>query len=169
MRSVIILGSSRPQGNTHNMVKRLQTITGYSVINLSDYQIGYYDYEYLNQEDDYLSLINELIHNYDRFIIATPVYWYTMSAIMKTFFDRFSDLLRVHKDLGRKLRGKSMAVLSCGHSNDLVDGFDMPFMNSANYLGMNYEGNCYTWSEAGEIQIEVEAALQSFAKQLVQS
>jgi multimeric flavodoxin WrbA len=46
--------------------------------------------------------------------MVTPVYWYTMSGIMKVFFDRFSDLLRIEKDLGRKLRGKSMAVISCG-------------------------------------------------------
>lgn len=166
MRSIIILGSSRKEGNTFLMAKHLQSLTGFDIINLSDYRIGYFNYDHNYEDDDYLKLMSELIEQYDRFIFATPVYWYTMSAIMKTFFDRFSDLLRAHKELGRKLRGKSMAVLSCGHANDLVNGFEMPFENSANYLGMSYEGNCYTWSEAGEILSEVEEAIQMFANQL---
>ena len=104
MSSVIIVGSSRRDGNTASMANRLRELTEYKVIYLSDYAIGYFDYENNYQNDDYLALMKELITQYDRFIFATPVYWYTMSAIMKTFFDRFSDLLRHHKELGRKLR-----------------------------------------------------------------
>jgi len=166
MRSVIILGSSRGDGNTARVVDFLREQTGYDVINLLDYKIGYYDYEYNNHEDDYFPLMNRLLENYDRFIFATPVYWYTMSAVLKTFIDRISDLLRVNKDEGRKLRGKHMAVISCGHANDLVEGFELPFLHSANYLGMHYEGGCYTWNDGGELTTEVQQIITNFAKQL---
>lgn len=63
---------------------------------------------------------------------------------MKFFFDRISDLLRNEEIvIGRKFRGKNMAVISC-NGEDLVGGFYMPFKESANYLGMNYLGNVHT-------------------------
>ncbi|MCP4458779.1 MAG: NAD(P)H-dependent oxidoreductase [Cytophagales bacterium] len=38
--------------------------------------------------------------------MATPVYWYSMSGIMKVFLDRIYDVLTIEKELGRKLHGK---------------------------------------------------------------
>ena len=34
-----------------------------------------------------------IIEKYDTLIFATPVYWYSMSGIMKVFFDRKNDNL----------------------------------------------------------------------------
>jgi hypothetical protein len=66
-----------------------------------------------------------------------------MSGIMKVFFDRFSDLIRIEKEEGRKLRGKNMFVISNSHS-DLIDAsFYIPFQKSADYLGMNYLGDIH--------------------------
>ena len=53
-----------------------------------------------------------IISKYDTIIFATPVYWYSMSGILKVFIDRITDLLTIEKELGRKLRGKKMAVVS---------------------------------------------------------
>ena len=88
--------------------------------------------------------MTRLIDNYDVLILATPVYWYSMSAIMKTFLDRFTDLLTIEKDLGRKLRGKGMAVISCSNGGNLGDYFWLPFSKSASYLGMIYLGDLHT-------------------------
>jgi multimeric flavodoxin WrbA len=87
--------------------------------------------------------MKEIIEKYDTLIFATPIYWYSMSGIMKVFFDRFSDLIRIEKDWGRKLRGKKMAVISNSHDfeNDLEYDFYIPFRKSAEYLGMKYIGN----------------------------
>lgn len=144
MRKIIILGSSRKNGDTRKAVDELIKITNWDLIDLNDYKIGYYDYEHKNLDDDYLPLMRKIIANYDVLIFATPVYWYAMSGIMKVFFDRITDLLDNEKDLGRKLRGKSMAAISCSVGDNLGENFWLPFSESARYLGMNYLGNIHT-------------------------
>lgn len=144
MKKLIILGSSRKDGDTKKIVDELIKISGGDFLDLNDYNIGYYDYEHRNLDDDYLSLMRKIIANYDVLIFATPVYWYAMSGIMKVFFDRITDLLDNEKDLGRKLRGKSMAAVSCSVGDNLGESFWLPFSETARYLGMNYLGNTHT-------------------------
>lgn len=143
MNPIIIAGSSRNDGDTESLVTQLSEKSGWDVIHLSDYDFSYYDYDHKNQNDDYLPLVTDILEKYDTLIFATPVYWYAMSAIMKTFFDRITDLLTIEKDLGRKLRGKNMAAISCSHGNNLGDAFWLPFSETARYLGMNYVGNVH--------------------------
>jgi len=119
-------------------------MTQWDVIDLNDYNFSYYDYDHKNLEDDYIGLMRRILDNYDLLIFATPVYWYSMSGIMKVFFDRVTDLLDFEKDLGRKLRSKSMAALSCSIGNHLDEQFWLPFRQTAGYLGMKYVGNLHT-------------------------
>ncbi|MEK7724334.1 MAG: NAD(P)H-dependent oxidoreductase [Acidobacteriota bacterium] len=144
MRKLIIFGSSRSNGETRKIVDELIKISSWDVIDLNDYKIGYYDYEHKNLDDDYLPLMRKIIAEYDVLIFATPVYWYAMSGIMKVFFDRITDLLDEEKDLGRKLRGKSMAAISCSVGDNLGEIFWLPFSETARYLGMDYLGNTHT-------------------------
>lgn len=144
MKTVVIVGSSRTDGNTARIVTELIKQSEWDIINLNEYNFSYYDYEHKNSHDDYLPLIRQIIDKYDTLIFATPVYWYAMSGIMKVFFDRFTDLLTIEKELGRKLRGKNMGVISCSKGNNLGDNFWLPFSASANHLGMNYLGNTHT-------------------------
>lgn len=152
MRKIIILGSSRKDGDTKKMVDELVNISNWDCIDLNDYNISYYDYEHKNLDDDYLNLMRQIIANYDVLIFATPVYWYSMSGIMKVFFDRITDLLDSEKDLGRKLRGKSMAALSCSVGDNLGENFWLPFSETARYLGMNYLGNIHTLADKVETE-----------------
>jgi len=140
---VIILGSSRSGGNTGTIVSNISKKHHIDVIDLNDYQISYYDYESKNLEDDFLPLIKSILEKYDTLIFATPVYWYNMSGIMKVFFDRFSDLIRVEKETGRKLKGKNMFVISNSHNDNIDDSFYIPFQKSAAYLGMEFQGNLH--------------------------
>lgn len=144
MKTLIILGSSRKNGETKKKVDELIYISDWDFIDLNDYRIGYYDYEHKNLDDDYLNLMRKIIENYDVLIFATPVYWYSMSGIMKVFFDRITDLLDEEKDLGRNLRGKSMAALSCSVGDNLSENFWLPFSETARYLGMNFLGGIHT-------------------------
>lgn len=139
-KTVIIIGSSRKNGNTTRIVSVIANQSNIEVINLSDYNFSYYDYESKNRDDDFFELVKGIIEKYDTLIFATPVYWYSMSGIMKVFFDRFSDLIRIEKETGRKLRGKNMAVISNSHDSELEYNFYIPFKKSADYLGMNYLG-----------------------------
>lgn len=148
MSIVIILGSSRNDGSTLKLVNSFIEYSNWDSINLNDYNFSYYDYAHKNAGDDFFPLMRKLIENYDTLVFATPVYWYSMSGIMKVFFDRFTDLLEIEKDLGRKLRGKSMAAISSSNGNNLGDSFWLPFRETANYLGMNYLGDLHMINEA---------------------
>jgi len=164
---VIIQGSSRSNGNTNKIINHINSSNKYDVIDLYNKKINHFDYSFNNNDDDFLPLIKNVIENYDTIIFATPVYWYSMSGIMKVFFDRLSDLLYVEKDLGRNLRGKNMAMISCGSSPGLKDEFSMPFVESANYLGMNYLGNVHTWLENDtKISEEVKLDISNFINKL---
>lgn len=140
-KAVIIVGSSRNQGNTMRVSEQISEKMNFDIINLNDYQISYYDYDSKNKDDDFLPLVKNIIEKYDTLIFSTPVYWYSMSGVMKVFFDRFSDLIRIEKDWGRKLRGKKMFVVSNTHDDELDYDFYLPFRLSAEYLGMQYWGN----------------------------
>ncbi len=161
---VIIQGSSRTHGETNQMVRYLQENMICDWVDLKSKDIGHFDYEFKNSEDDFLPLMRQLVEQYDTFIFATPVYWYSMSGIMKVFFDRISDLLKTEKELGRRLRGKKMAVLSCAADNDLNPEFHMPFVESANYLGMNYLGAIHTWVENNQIPDLLKPQLDEFIR-----
>ena len=165
-KTVILQGSSRSFGDTYKIVNHLALKSNFDVIDLNTKVIGHYDYEYKNSDDDFMPLITKIITNYSTIIFATPVYWYTMSGIMKAFFDRISDVIRTEKDLGRQLRGKNMAMISTNNSKDLIKGFNMPFVESAKYLGMTYLGDIHTWIENDSIPKEVEYIINTFDDKL---
>jgi multimeric flavodoxin WrbA len=140
MTGVIIMGSSRSDGDTAAAVTALAARTGYQVLDLASLNFSDYDYQSRNLEDDFLPTLRNLLNQCDQLVLATPVYWYTMSALMKRFLDRISDCLRVEKTTGRRFRGKHLAVLSV--SNDTPPAaFATPFELSADYLGMTYLGH----------------------------
>ena len=142
-KGIIILGSANSNGETRKIVSFINEKTNYPIVDLRTKQISEFDYEFRNRNDDFHPLIKEIVNNYELIVFATPVYWYTMSGIMKIFFDRFSDCLKIEKETGRKLRGMQMAVVSCGSDNKLKAGFHMPFIESAKYLGMDYISNVH--------------------------
>ena len=140
-KKVIIVGSSRSNGNTSAIAEKIAIDIKADIIDLRDYAISHYDYESKNISDDFLPLIRSILEKYDTIVFATPVYWYSMSAIMKVFFDRFSDLIKIEKETGRKFRGKNMFVISNSYDEELDYDFCMPFRLTANYLGINYLGD----------------------------
>ena len=96
-KGIILLGSSNSQGNTRKIVDFVSAQTGFPIIDLKTKNILEFDYEFKNRHDDFHPLIKEIVNNYELIIFATPVYWYTMSGILKTFFDRISDCLKIEK------------------------------------------------------------------------
>jgi len=146
---IFLAASSRPEGHTNQLMQYLAKSFEASYINLTEKNISYYDYEHRNEGDDFLPIIEALIEQ-DVIVLGTPVYWYTMSAQMKTFLDRWSDLLTIRKDLGRALAGKTLVLVSCGSDDRHIDGFDMPIRETALYMDMHYGGYFTSWMEDGE-------------------
>jgi len=121
------MGSSRSNGNTRKIVDAIIAKTNADFIDLNAYKISYFDYEHRNKSDDFVEIATKMME-YDHLIFATPIYWYAMSAQMKTFFDRMSDLLKIHKPLGRQFRnGKKMYAIACSSDSVEYEGFFMPF------------------------------------------
>ena len=163
MKKVIIVGSSRNDGDTANLTKELLEKSKWDILNLNDYQFSYFDYTHENRDDDYLDLIRKILDTYETLIFITPVYWYSMSGIMKVFFDRFTDLLTIEKELGRKLKGKKMAAVSCSSGENLREHFWLPFIKTAEYLGMEYLGNVHTIS-GKEHELEITKLIELIEK-----
>ncbi len=165
MKRVIIQGSSRSNGNTSKIVDKLKDYIIFDTIELHPRDIRQYDYARKYSDDDFMVVMRQLV-TYDLIIFATPVYWYAMSGLMKTFFDRITDCLKIEKTTGRKLRGKLMAALSCGSDAMEVPGFFQPFALSADYLGMKYVGDLHTWVEENQVPPDVEVLVKQFAEKL---
>lgn len=151
-RTLMISGSARKNGDSQKIINHIQCSKKVEVIHLIDYRIAHYSYTEQYENDDFLELMKSLVENYDTFILVTPVYWYAMSGVMKVFFDRITDLLHTHKEVGRQLRGKKMMVISTSNSPQLEAYFWRPFIASADYLGMEYLGNLHTFKGETEPQ-----------------
>jgi multimeric flavodoxin WrbA len=148
--TVIILGSNRKQGNTQKFVTDTYGIITPKVIDLLDYTITPYCYDNAYPYNDQFKQIIAEVLNYDVIVLATPVYWYSMSGTMKTFFDRLTDLVTIDKATGRLFKDKVMKVLASGYDECLPVGFEVPFRQTADYFDMIYEG-CRYCSVAEEL------------------
>ncbi len=149
---IIIQGSSKSHGNTRLVVDYFLSKKKGRFIDLKTKDISYFDYDHKNIDDDFLDVIDILL-KYENIIFATPVYWYSMSAQIKTFMDRLSDLLKIRKDLGRQLRGKKMMVVACSSDATEYPSLWDPFKLTAEYLDMEYLGHAHTWIENEKIPV----------------
>lgn len=167
----IVLGTSKAGGNTAQLVSEVIQQMPHNTIqlfDLKDYVISPFDYDHNNIDDDFIGLIEQLLH-YDAILFASPVYWYAMSAQMKIFFDRISDLLHLKKALGRQLRGKATAVLSTGASPEPERSFEEVFINSFDYLGMNYMGMLYCYCETAYKSDEHHGAIKKYCLNILKA
>ncbi|MBN4072635.1 NAD(P)H-dependent oxidoreductase [Crocinitomix catalasitica] len=137
-RPLIIFGSARKDSNTRKLLDLHFTELDYEPIDLLDYKIYPYDYSTNYPADDSFFIIIDRLLRHDTIVFATPVYWYSMSGQMKTFFDRFSDLVTVRKELGRQLKGKRIFLVATGEGKELPDGFEVPFQLTSEYLDMEF-------------------------------
>ena len=165
-KGVIIQASSRSNGDSSLISSALKAETGFDIIDLNKKNIGHFDYEFKNENDDFRDLYNTIVTNYKTILFVTPIYWYTMSGLLKVFLDRISDFLTVEKDKGRKLRQMKMGVISCSNENVVFDGFTMPFEKSAAYLGMDYLGHLHTWVNDNTISEKVLDAIKMFSEKI---
>ncbi|KGK01193.1 flavodoxin family protein [Thalassotalea sp. ND16A] len=139
--TVAIFSSARANGNTEKLLNSFALNTDIDIIDLSDYSFSEYDYEYKNQDDDFMPLIEKML-SYEKIIFASPVYWYAVTPTMKKFLDRISDLLELPHllDSGRRLRGKTAYVVCSSASKKVPNSFICAFKDTFEYLGMFYGG-----------------------------
>ena len=136
------------------------------IVNLKDLNISFYDYNHQNNKDDFLPLIQTIVQ-YKKIVFASPVYWYSFSAQMKTFIDRFSDLLTIEKDLGRLLKGKSAYLISSGSDLHYPQCFEDQFRLTCEYLDLLYSGIHYgSFPSTSELTPEQIQAAKAFGQKI---
>jgi putative NADPH-quinone reductase len=138
-----VLGTSNNDGNTAALARAVfAPLPSAELINLNKLAIAPYDYQNRHDKDDFLPLA-EKIAAAKTIVFASPVYWYAMSAQMKMFFDRLTDLTGAHKHLGKALAGKSMFLIATGGSPLPPASFEPPFSETARYFSMRWGGMLY--------------------------
>lgn len=144
--ALALLGSSRSRGNTRVVLEHVLGESGVEVVDLQQLRISPYDYDHRNRDDDFLALA-ERCTQAQTLVLATPVYWYSMSAWMKIFLDRLSDLLSIRKDLGRALADRRLFVIASSTTEEPPEGFEIPFRLTAEYLDMRWGGFLHAYFE----------------------
>jgi multimeric flavodoxin WrbA len=165
LTTVIIVGSARSHGNTHQLAIALSKHVPADIIDLNNYNFSGYDYEFKNKHDDFAALIRKIL-SYERIVLASPVYWYAPSAVMKQWMDRLSDLLKIDKVLGRQLRTKKAMLIATGSDAEPASCFETAFRLTFEYLGMHYQGMLYAHCEEDFSAALHSNAISQFAKAL---
>ena len=102
----------------------------------------------------------------ENIVVASPVYWYSVSPPVKTFLDRISDFLDIPEllDAGRRLRGKTGYIVC----TSVLDQAPQPFINALTdtfgYLGMHYGGVAHANCGDGYSRTLHEPEAQEFSR-----
>ena len=142
MKNLVLLGTARGESHTLRAIRELCPFKEYEIIDLRNYNLKYYSYDHSTNLDEFLA-IAENMTTADNIVFATPVYWYSMSGVLKVFFDRLTELLTSHKSIGKALKGKKTFLISTGSDPELPPGFEVPFRLTSKYFEMNYERAFY--------------------------
>jgi multimeric flavodoxin WrbA len=147
MGIAVIYGSSRKNGNSEQLAKRL--VEGFEAdhIYLSDYTIEpITDYRHSEKGpypvDDYHDVIDRVLAQ-DVLVFTTPIYWYGASGLTKTFIDRWSQSLRENKaEFLAKFATKTAYVIGIGDDEPHLKGLPLvqQFQYIFGYTGTNFAG-----------------------------
>jgi NAD(P)H-dependent FMN reductase len=94
-------------------------------------------------------------------VIASPVYWYSVSAAAKLYLDYWSGWLRVPgADFKARMRGKSLWAVGAHTSEDhALEPFQGTLRLSAEYLGMHWRGALLAYANRPGQVLDDAAAL----------
>ncbi|OAB33966.1 flavodoxin family protein [Paenibacillus glacialis] len=137
MGIVVLYGSSRRNGNTDKLADLLVEGLNADKIYLSDYHLQpITDYRHTElgayPDDDYHELIDRVLEQ-DTIVFATPIYWYGISGVLKTFIDRWSQSLREDRDhFLSKMSAKRAYVIAVGDDEPQLKG--LPLIQQFQYI-----------------------------------
>lgn len=161
-----ILGSSRHDGATARVLNAVtRRLDDHETVDLNTLAIGPYSYDHAHAHDDFPPLA-EKMQKARAIIFASPVYWYSMSAQMKTVFDRLTDLTDIYKPIGKSLAGKPMFVVSTGGSPQAPASFVQPFIDTAAYFDMRWGGMLYA-PGADTLTPDAKTSAKTFAARIM--
>ncbi len=147
MQNPIVFTSSPWEGSgTHRALKMALDGYKYDMVDLTTKNFTDFDPLRRNSGDDFLEIAEQMVQH-STLILACPVYWYSVPALMKRFIDRWSDLLDGRKDIARKLEGRNLLVIApYGTYPGGTDGFEAPIKGTAEYMSMHYRGSFFHYT-----------------------
>lgn len=169
MSSIILFSSARRHGNTGRLADSVAAELNAELVDLEAMDIAPFAYDHANRHDDFEPLVARIL-DVDNLILASPVYWYSVTPTLKAFIDRLTDYLDLPelRPSGRRLRGKQCHVL-CTSIHDSVDAnFLGMLQQTATYLGMQFGGclhvNCRRGFERGFSAVQLEKFLDQIRR-----
>ncbi len=173
-----MLSSPRRGGNTEIFLNKV--IEGIEIencpvetVNLNDYPIKpIQDCEKcmqqgrctINGSDNYDLLIQKFLEA-DCVLFASPTYWYSVSAQMKSFIDRWSCSLRMLPGFKEKIRGKKAAIITVHGEDDptVTKQLFSQLQRSFQYMGLDFIGKVQGKAQArGEINNNKKALERAY-------
>ena len=146
MEKILFVNSSpNREGNTYRIGEELLKDKEHDVLQMADYRISQYGQVF---EDDEMKDVLKEMDKYDILVIGSPVYWYTVGGMLKTFIDRLYMLPEAEA-----LRGKKLYLFAQGSapSSDTVKSIEF-LSNRLSYLmGMELMGVVTDSSDGREI------------------
>ncbi|WP_347553052.1 flavodoxin family protein (plasmid) [Pseudalkalibacillus hwajinpoensis] len=149
MSIAVLYGSSRINGNTEVLTEHVVKDLHVKKIFLKDYQINdiidqrHEENGFDSVDDDYDQLIDAVLES-DVLIFATPIYWYGMSGIMKSFIDRWSQTVRDKRypEFKSKMAKKAAYVIAVGGDEPKTKGLPLiqQFSYICHFIGLDFQG-----------------------------
>jgi multimeric flavodoxin WrbA len=151
-RFLFVLGSARTEGNSELLARRaaeqLPPDVEQQWIRLAEYPLpDFVDIRHdgpvrAPTDDNVKRLLDATLAATD-VVIASPVYWYSLSGLTKRYLDYWSDWLRVPgADFRATMAGRTLWGVSvlAGEEEVVADPLVGSLNNSAAYLGMRFGG-----------------------------
>ena len=146
MYKILFMNSSpNKNGNTYRIGEELLKDINHAIMQMSDYKISQYGQVF---NDDQIKEVLDKTKPYNTLVIGTPVYWYTVSGILKTFIDRLYMLPEAEV-----LKGKNLYLFAQGSAPDEATVKSITFLANrlSSLMGMNLKGVCVDTSDGNKI------------------
>lgn len=151
MEKILFVNSSpNRNGNTYRIGEELLKDKEHDVLQMADYRISQYGQVF---DDDEMKEVLKEIDKYDILVIGSPLYWYTVGGMLKTFIDRLYMLPEAEA-----LRGKKLYLFAQGSSpsQDTVKSIEF-LSNRLSYLmRMELKGVVTDSSDGREILNKIQ-------------
>ncbi|MEU3841702.1 NAD(P)H-dependent oxidoreductase [Streptomyces sp. NPDC028635] len=151
-RFLFVLGSSRDDGNTELLARKAaeqlpedveQEWISLAEHPLPDFTDLRHDSDHVRPSGDNTALLLDATLAATDLVIASPLYWYSVSAHTKRYLDHWSGWLRTPGlDFKSRMAGRTLwGVTALAHpEQEVADPLVGTLNNSAAYLGMRFGG-----------------------------
>ncbi|MFI6014857.1 flavodoxin family protein [Streptomyces sp. NPDC051243] len=169
-RFLFVLGSSRPDGNTELLARTAaeqlpeeveQQWIDLAAHPLPDFEDLRHDSDHIRPTEGNVALLLDATLSATDVVIASPLYWYSVSAHVKRYLDYWSGWLRTPGvDFKATMSGRTLwGVTALAHEEqEVADPLVGTLSNSAAYLGMRFGGVLLgNGSKPGDVLSDTEA------------